>query len=299
MALLVPPVRTAENVQHSELAIPKASPTLSALPVRTTDDAQRTRLATPKALPSISASPVCTPLSMHLLGVTHGLNTPQSLAAERSSPPAWLASHANASPEAAQDAAFQDWESSSASVERPNPLFYGHSRLNTPQCLAAERPSPAASPVEAFQEAAQQAWESSSASAERLSPVFDGHRRLNTAQSLAAERHSSAASLAEASLEAQEAPQGAAHQAREPSSASAKMHNPLFDGKSADKYSGEDASAALPAGQVNIEVTDTIAIIQRLQQKLVIAEWEVGKLLDFDDCVSYRLPVASANLRVQ
>lgn len=177
---------------------------------------------------------------MHLLGVAHRVNTPRSLAAERSSPPA---SRANASVEAAQDAAFQDWESSSASVERPNPLFNGHSRLNIPQSLAAECPSPAASPAEAFQEAAHQAWE--------------------------------------------------------PSSASAKMHNPLFDGKSADKYSGEDASAALPAGQFNTEVADTTAIIQRLQQKLVIAEWEVSKLPELDDYVSYRLPVASANLRVQ
>ena len=230
---------------------------------------------------------------MHLLGVAHRLNTPQSLAAEHSSPPA---SRAN-SLEAAQDAAFQDRESSSDNVERPNPLFNGHSRLNIPQSLAAECPSPAASPAEAFQEAAQQAWKSGSASAERFNPVFNGHRRLNTAQSSAAERRSSAASPAEASLEAQEAPQGAAHQAWEPSSASANMHNPLFDGESADKNSGEDASAALPAGQVNTEVADTTAIIQRLQQELEIAKWEVSKLPDLGDHVSYRLPVASANLR--
>ena len=293
------PVRTADNVQRSELATPRALPTLSASPVRATDNAQRTGLATPKALPSMSASPVRTPLSVHLLRVAHGLNTPQSLAAERSLPPA---NRAKASLEASQDAAFQVWESSSASVERSNPLSNGHSRLSTPQSLAAERPSPAASPAEAFQEAAQeaaqQAWEPSSASAERFNPLFNGHRRLNTPQSLAAECHLPAASPAEASLEAQGAPQGAAHQAWEPSSASAERHNPLFDGETADKYTGEDASAALPAARVNTEVPDTTAIIQRLQQELEISKWEVSKLPDLDDYVCFRLPAASANLKV-
>lgn len=207
------------------------------------DNAQRTGLATPKALPSMSASPVRTPLSVHLLSVGHRLNTSQSLAAERSSPPA---SRAKGSLEAAQDAAFQAWESSSTSVERSNPLFNGHSRLKTPQSLAAEHPSPAASPAEAFQEV----------------------------------------------------PQGAAHQAWEPSSASAERHNPLFDGETADKYSGEDASAALPAVQVNTEVPDTTAIIQRLQQELENSKWEVSKLPDLDDYVCFRLPAASANLKV-